>query len=328
MISRIEQGRADVSLQNLISLSAALGVDVNYFASYQEASSQTEQQLREMLDRVDMSPEVVPALASLSYEAQAALVDALRWLTVANGASPVREQELVDQILGQGVANSIGQILSGIPKFGLDVETFCRVLTQMEELPGDRMVLSDRLLSVTTPNGGQINPLDIFRSIFASQPNSPMLVHRWAQTLQSAVTQSVERFESRTVYPLSAIRRYIDSGYWGIGVEVESNLVHQHVSDLVRALRTLPNFHVGLIDDDIPFGLLVKGGKQAMVHVRRDPGSFIEQEPGIAFRATRPDLVWKFREYFEEIWEQIPEERKDSDAVATWFEEMVATTAN
>ncbi len=326
-ISRIEQGRSDVTLPDVMSLSAALGVDINYFASYQDASTKTEQELRELLTDVDIESEVIPAILSLSYETQGALLDGLRWLTLAQRSRPFRAKELVDQLMSQGVQASIAHILTGIADFGLDVDGFCRVITQMEELPGDRLVMSDRLLSVTAPTGGHIDPIDVFRSIFNREPKDPAMVRLWANTLQSAVRQNVEQFETRTIYPLSAIRRYIDSGYWGLRVEADHDIVRQHVTDLVQTLRANSNVRVGLLGENIPFNLLVKGREQVMAYVRLNTDIFPGQGPGVAYRSVRTDVVRTFREYFDDLWEGIPNEHKDSEAVAGWLESNLVNAA-
>lgn len=323
-ISRVEQGKSDVTLPTLMSLSTALGVDITYFASYQDASSQTENELRAMLSQIEIAPDAIPELLTLSFEAQGALLDSLRWLTLAHHTRPLRARELVDQLLAHGIEASIAYILSGIAEFGLDVDGFCRVITQMEELSGDRLVMSDRLLSVTAPMGARIDPINIFRSIFQREPEDPRLVRLWAQSLQSAVRQNVEQFETRTIYPLSSIRSYIDSGHWGVGVDVDPDLVQKHVFDLIETLRTKPNVHVGLLDDDLPFNLLVKGERQAMAYVRLGTDIFPGQSSGVAYRTTRPDVVRKFREYFDQMWERIPAEHKESNAVTSWLEQRIA----
>ncbi len=323
-ISRIERGRAEVSLQALMRLSAALGVEVTYFTSYQDAVSQTEKKLREALAAFDVSPETTSSFLRLSFDAQGLLLDGLRRLSRADAESPIRARELVDRILDQGVAASIREILAGIPKFGIDMETFCRVVTQMEEQRGDRLIMSDRMLSVTTPNGGQIDGASVYRSIFQAEPGSLEAVKLWVQTVQSAVNQSVERDLSRTIYSIQAIDHYITSGHWGRGVDVDGSVVHRHVDDLIRTIRTMPNFHVGLADMAVPFGLLVKGSNQVLVHIRRDPDIHSDADQGVAFRSTRPDVTRRFRAYFDSVWNGIPDEFKDDDAVAKWLEQRLA----
>src|SRR6185437_13203105 len=53
-LSSIEQGRSEVSFPLLLVLAAALEVDPNYFASYQETSSQIEKNLTELLTRIEL----------------------------------------------------------------------------------------------------------------------------------------------------------------------------------------------------------------------------------------------------------------------------------
>lgn len=327
VISAIENGRREVTLTSLMRLSEALGVDVTYFTSYHSAVTQTEAELREILNDIDFGPENVPAFLTLSFEAQGALLDGLRWLTMAHSSRPLRATEIVDRVLSHGVQASIAHILSGIAKIGLDDTGFCHAITQMEELDGDRLVMSDRLLSVTDPNSGYIDPVDVFRSIFRRDPDDPKLVRLWAQSLQSAVRQNVEQFATRTIYPLSAIRTYIESGYWGRGVEVDAGLMRRHVAGLVQTMRANPNMLVGLLDEDVPFNLLIKGHKQAMAYIRRGNDVFPGQGHGVAFRTVRTDVVRKFREYFEDVWDAIPVERRDRESVSAWLEHQLATTA-
>ncbi|HVA28607.1 MAG TPA: hypothetical protein VNF68_10525 [Candidatus Baltobacteraceae bacterium] len=201
------------------------------------------------------------------------------------------------------------------------------MLAQLEELSGDRLVISDRLLTITTPNGGQLDPVDVFRSIFRAEPRNPALIRLWAKTLGSAVNECVQHHQSRTIYPLSAICSYIDTGYWGHGVEVGADLVAQHIGALIETLRSTPNFRVGFTDTDIPFNLLVKSNNQAISYIRQGPDIFQGQSHGIAFRYSRPDVVWRFRAYFDDLWKRIPAERKDSEAIAHWLEQRVVTAS-
>ena len=327
-ITNIEQGRSEISFPLLLRLAAALEVDPNYFASYQETSSQIENNLKDLLTQIELPPDAIPALLSLSVEAQGALVDGLRWLMLVRDGNPIHENEVVHQILNHGVEASISYILSGVAEFGVDADGFGRMLTQMEELPGDRLVMSDRLLTITTPNGGHIDPVDVFRSIFHSEPRTPSLIRLWAKTLGSAVSDSVQHHESRTIYSLASICAYIDTGHWGHGVDVGANLIRQHIGAVIQTLRGTPNFRVGFIDEDVPFNLLVKGNCQAMSYIRQGPDIFRGQSHGVAFRYARPDVVWRFREYFDALWERIPHERKDSATIANWLEQRVMSARN
>jgi transcriptional regulator with XRE-family HTH domain len=325
LISSIEKGRSQVSFPLMLRLASVLDVDPKYFASFQEASAQIEKDLKDLLTRIELPATAIPALLALSVEAQGALVDGLRWLMLVRDGRPIHENEIEQQIVNFGVEASLSYILAGTAEFGVDASGFGRMLTQMEELSGDRLVMSDRLMTITTPNGGQIDPLDVFRSIFRAEPQNPALIRLWAKTLGSAVRESVQHHESRTIYPLASICAYIDTGHWGHGVDVGTDRIEQHIGALIRTLRSTPNFRVGFIDEDIPFNLLVKGNLQAMSYIRQGPEIFHGQSHGIAFRYSRPDVVWRFREYFDALWERIPDERKDSDAIAGWLEQRVMT---
>ena len=323
MIASIERGRSEVSFPLLLRLAAVLDIDPKYFDSFQEASAQIEHDLKDLLTRIKLPAAAIPALLSLSVDAQGALVDGLRWLMLVRDGRPIRENEIEQQIVNDGVEASVSYILAGTAEFGVDADGFGRMLTQVEELSGDRLILSDRLMTITTPNGGQIDPVDVFRSIFRAEPKNPALIRLWAKTLGSAVSDSVQRHESRTIYPLASICAYIDTGHWGHGVDVGSDLIEQHIGALIQTLRSTPNFRVGFIDEDVPFNLLVKGNLQAMSYIRQGPEIFHGQSHGIAFRYSRPDVVWRFREYFDALWERIPGERKDTEAIASWLEQRV-----
>lgn len=323
-ISRIERRLSDVTLNALMQLSAALEVDITYFTSYQELSTQTEAHLSEVLAEIDISQEAMPDLLELSYEAQSALLDGLQWLSLSDRPRPLRARELVDKIRTDGVGQSVYEILSSIAEFGLDEDGLCRVITQMEELPGERILISDRLLGVAAPSGGSLDPLLVFRSCFEREPANPAVVRTWAQSIRSAVRQNVERFETRMIFPLATVHEYIESGYWGPGVELSRQQVVDQIASIVETLRAFPTMKVGLVDNEIPFNLLVKGFNQSVAYVYRSVGSPTPEGAGVAFRSTRTDVVSKFREYFEHLWKQIPAERRDSEAVAQWLEDRMA----
>jgi transcriptional regulator with XRE-family HTH domain len=322
-ISRIERGRAEVSFPLLLLLAEVLDLDPHYFTSYQETSSQIELSLRRALKQVDMPPEAVEALAELSVEAQGAFVDGLRWLLLERDGRPFRENDVVHQILDHGVAESLDYILAGLAEFGVDADGLWRLLAQVEELPGERCVMSDRLLSVVTINGGQIDPVSIYRGSHQQEPRSADVIRVWAKAIGSAVAQSVEQFESRTIYPLSAVCAYIDTGQWIDGVVFEPDLIEQHVRALAQTLRTTENFRVGFIDDTVPFNLLIKANRQTLIARPARPGVYSDQRRGVAFRYSRADVTWRFRDYFDELWDRIPAEHKDSNVIADWIEQRI-----
>jgi transcriptional regulator with XRE-family HTH domain len=322
-IARIEKGRCEVSFPLLLRLAEVLELDPQYFTSYQETALQIERSLRAALRQVDMPPEAVAALLKLSVEAQGALVDGLRWLVLARDGRPFRENDVVHQILDHGVAAALDYIVAGVAEFGVDADDLWRLTAQTEELPGERCVISDRLLTFTTMNGGQIDPVAIYRGSHRRDPRSPDVVRLQAKAIGSAVTQNVEKYESRTIYPLAAICTYIDTGHWADDVVIGNDQIEQHVGALIQALRTTPNFRIGFLDDVLPFNLLVKANRQALVYVPGCTELFTDQPRGVAFRYSRADVAWCFRDYFDELWERIPAENKDSNLIADWLEQRV-----
>jgi hypothetical protein len=269
-----------------------------------------------------MPPEAVAALVNLSVEAQGALVDGLRWLTLERDGRPFRENDVVHRILDHGVADSLDYILAGVAEFGVDADDLWRLIAQMEELAGERCVISDRFLTVTTMNGGQIDPLAVFRDSLQREPRSADIIRMRAKAIGSAVTQSVQQHESRTIYPLVTICTYIDTGLWAHGVVLESHLIEQHVSALVRVLRTTPNFRIGFLNDPIPFNLLVKANRHALVYTPPRTG-LVTDQPRVACRYSRADVAWRFHAYFDELWDRIPAENKDSNIIADWLEQRI-----
>ena len=328
MISRIEQGKRDVTIQNLMELSAALGVDVTYFMSYHEESWRTEQELAQVLHGIDIDEAAIREILTLSYESQGSLLDGLRWLTIPERVRPLRTKELIDHVLAHGVRASTPYILSAIDEFGLDDEGFCRALTQMEELSGERLMIADRVLNLSLPIEEQIDFMDVYQSIFQRSPEDPARVRWWGQSMRSALRENVEYFPSRIIYPRATIESYVRSGHWGEGVDVELGRVRAQIASLAQALRFNPNMSVGLLDEKVAFNLLIKGKRQAMAYVYLDQRIFPSQTGGLAFRSSRTDVVLEFREFFEDLWESIPHEARDSAAVSAWLEEQIAAAAH
>jgi len=327
LLSRIEQGQRDVTLQTLMRLSAALGVDVTYFTSFHEESWRTEQELSQMLRDLELDEESVQHMLTLSYEAQGSLLDGLRWLTVPEPVRPLQTKELIDHVQAHGVRASVPYILAGIDGYGLDDEGFCRALMQMEELSGDRLMITDRVLNISLPIEEQIDYIAVYRSIFLREPEDPAMVRWWVHAMRSALRENLGRYESRIIYPKSVIETYIQSGHWGEGVDVDASRVQAQISSLAQSLRSNPRMTVGILDESIPFNLLVKGKRQAMAFVYRDQRVFPSQTGGLAFRTSRTDVVLEFRHYFEDLWASIPPEGRDREAVADWLEDQIATAA-
>jgi transcriptional regulator with XRE-family HTH domain len=322
-IARIEKGRREVSFPLLMRLAEVLNLDPQYFTSYQETSLQIERNLRSSLRQIDMPPEAVSALLKLSVEAQGALVDGLRWLVLARDGRPFRENDIVRQILDHGVAASVEYILAGVAEFGVDADDLWRLATQLEEFPGERRIMADRLLTVTTVNGGQIDPVVAYQANLRPEVRNRDVMRVWAKTIGSAVNESVRQNVSRTIYPLASICQYIDSGQWGCDMIADYDLIQRHVRALAQTLRSTPNYRNGFLDDEIPFSLLVKGDQQALLYTPQSAELYWKSPRGVAVRYSRTDVARRFRDYFDSLWERIPAENKDSNVIADWLEQRV-----
>jgi hypothetical protein len=304
-------------------LAEVLDLDPRYFTSYQETALQIERSLRHALRQIDMPPEATSALATLSVEAQGALVDGLRWLVLARDGRPFRENDVVRQILDHGVAASIEYILAGVAEFGVDADDLWRFAAQLEELPGERRIMADRLLTVTTVNGGQIDPVTAYQANLRPEARSQDVMRFWAKSIGSAVNESVRQHVSRTIYPLASICQYIDNGRWGCDVIDDHDLIQCHVRALAQTLRTTPNYRIGFIDEEVPFSLLIKGDQQALLYTPRSADLYWNSPRGVAVRYSRADVARRFRGYFDDLWERIPAENKDSNVIAAWLEQRV-----
>lgn len=321
-LSRLERGQSIPSFKILSRLARALGTSVTYFASVEDTSRELDDALGVYLQRLAIPKGTWAEFSRLSLEARGALVDALHHLTASHPESAPQERTLRISVLERGIPESIPLLTAGIHEFGLSPVDFVRSRAQVEEMPGDRFVICDRL--VTMPGPENVDQLRLFRDLFAADLPDPMLLKWWVTSMRSALMETLQHYESRTIYPLDAIESYLQTGEWSVRIPFSIEVVREHVQATIDFLRANPRYRIGFTTTRLPLGVLGKGTGGVVVydlaHLEREG----KRGDGVALRFYGAEVTARFREYFDEIWESIPEEWRDSEAVATWLESRLA----
>jgi transcriptional regulator with XRE-family HTH domain len=318
-LSRLERGWSVPSFIILSRLAQVLGVDVTYFTTFERTAQELDNELVSCLKTLALPPATWDEFFGLSMEARGAILGALREVVVSkiDARSSIREVESF--VIEHGVEASIPLILSAINRVGLSADDFTRNLIQLEELPGDRLVVTTQI--TTLPAADRFDQLYVFRSAFGADPPDPLLLKWWVKAQQSALASCLRTSESRTIYSRTQIERYLRTGCWGTNLTVEPEVVHAHVRATNDLLLGCDRYHVGLLDP-IPIAFFVKGTDGVLVRAldSADAGSGSE---GIALRFSGPAVTSRFREYFEQLWGSIPTKHKASEAVADWLEVLL-----
>lgn len=318
-LSRLEHGRSNPSYLLLSRLAGAFGVAITYFTSFEACSREVDDELSDYLKTLAIPEANWPEFSRLSLEARSALVDALRRLTAPRADVVSRESALRRALIAHGVRETLPVLRAGMVDFGLAPLDLGRSIVQVEEMPGDRLVISDRLFTIHT--GNPSDHVRLLRVLLAGHVHQPALLNWWATTTRSALVETVRTAEARSIYPLDRVTRYLRTGQWGERQPFPAAMVREHIRAAIDFLREHASYHIGFVETAPPIGLLVKGLSGAVAFAVA--GSGVPRGAGLRF--SGPELTLPFRDYFEELWESIPPERKETEPVIAWLEHELAT---
>lgn len=321
-LSRIERGTSVPSFSILASVAAALRVSPDYFIEFERSAKELESALASILDDLSVPRSTWHEFADLSMEAQGALVDAFNRLLVPSVEADSRHHSAEMAVLTDGVEKSLSLLNEIAAQHGLTPVDFARHRTQIEEIDSDRFIVLDRLC--TLPAAWLFDQLDVFRGTFGVEPEDPMLLKWWIRAQRSALSKTLDGSLSRAIYPKSAISQYIRTGRWGTHLQFDPTIVRQHVEATVRLLRLCPHYRIGIYDDPVPVRMIGKVGGGVLMMTSDDGLTRDVESRGIALRFSGPQATSDFAEYFDRLWDSIPDERRDTESVAAWLENELA----
>lgn len=317
-LSQLERGRSVPSFIVLSRLASVLDVDVTYFTAVERVARELDDELGGFLETLALPRTTWGEIFELSMEARGAILDALREVVSAKLDARSSVQEAETFILKYGVEASIPVLLSTIGRAGLSAADYFRGLTQLEELPGDRLLVSNQLSVL--PAAQKFDHLQVYRSTFGTDPDNPLLLKWWIRAQQSAFAENLRTSESRVIYTRTRIEQYLLTGRWENGIVVEPETVATHVRATNGLLRGPDRYHVGLAET-APIMFFVKGTAGVLVRVPDcAEGTGDDGSSRIGLRFSGPEVTRRFREYFDQLWGAIPAGHKDPEAVADWFE--------
>ncbi|HET9017177.1 MAG TPA: helix-turn-helix transcriptional regulator [Thermomicrobiaceae bacterium] len=324
-LSRLERGACSPSFLLLARVALVLGVAPNYFDGFDRASREYDRDLRTYLAEVGIPQATWEEFTALGLEARGALRDALRRLTEPRAHAVTQQRALEQLILDRGVADTVPEILAGIEEYGLSPLDFGRGRAQIEEFPGDRQVIGNRL--ATVPGSNRFDQLQIFRVLFGVEVPDPNLLRVWNSTISSSLEQTLASHGSRTILPIDAMERYITRGYWVSRLPFGPDVVREHVEATIALLRGNDRYQIGLVRCAPPIGFILKGEGGGMAFSMTEVNPEFVETRGVALRFYGSAVTNRFREYFETLWSAIPAQLREPAAVANWFEARLHGTA-
>jgi hypothetical protein len=299
-------------------------VNVNYFIAFERTSEEIESELQHFMEQLSIPQSTWHEFSDLSIEAQGAMVDALRRVLAPSVASLSRHQAAEISILANGVRRSLPLLERSAIQHGLSAVDFARHRTQIEEVAGDRFIMLDRMC--TLPASWLFDQLQVFRGMFGVEPQDPLLLKWWIRAQRSAFLQTVKGHESRAIYPIDRVANYLRTGQWGTHLWFEPEVVRSHVKTTIEVMRSHSSYRVGLVEGDIPIRIFAKDAAGVLVMMPTDNDIEPGADSGIALRFSGPHVTAQFRAYFDEIWDSIPEARKDTESVVAWLESQLDST--
>lgn len=321
-LSQLERGGSVPSYLILARLAAALGVSVDYFIAVERTSHELDDELSTLLGSIGIPSATWNEFNRLGIEARGALIDALRHLTAAKHDSSSPEYALDLALLADGVAASLPRIIDGIARFGLSALNFMRAWVQLEEQPGERLALGDRMGLM--PRMSRLDLLQVYRLVFGADLPDPLLLKWWTRAVQSARARALTDCDSRAIFPRRWIESFLSTGRWGPHVALDSEIAARQLRLMIEQLRSYPRCRIGLVDSPPPLSLLVKGDHGAIVYQLPGSRPASERDAGVALRFAGSEFAVRFRDHFNDLWAAIPAESKESESVIDWFERCLA----
>ena len=317
-LSRIERGSSVPSFSILANISTAFRVSPEYFIEFERSAKELESALAETLEKLGVPRSTWHEFADLSMEAQGALVDAFRQITIPAPEVDARHHAAEAIILAKGVRDSVRELTTIAHRDGLTPVDFARHRTQLEESSTDRFLIINRLC--TLPASWLFDQLEVFRGTFGQEPSDPMLLKWWVRAQRSALLRVLDGGVSRAIYPRKQISTYLRTGTWGKRITFEADLVREHARETIKLLRSTPMFQIGLTDSDLPIRLIGKVDTGVLVLTPDDPVDREDGSNGMALRFSEPKVTQRFVDYFNDVWESIPLEQRTNEQVADWME--------
>lgn len=326
-LSQIEHGERPPNPDTLSSIATALGLDSTTLRRAAEETGQRYRQLRELLNQLAIPQENWHEFLALEPRVTAQVVERLQAHQPVRASILKTVEDVAAEIETNGVDASLGTLLDGIMRHGLEPIDYLRSSVRIEEFPGERIIFSDRL--PISPATVPIDELSLFRASYGIDPSNPMLLKWWSETRRSAVISTLRKDRSRTIIPRDQFERYIRTGQRGTNIVLPLDIVEAHVRAVITLLRTYPNYMIGVGEQHFPITYRAKGGRMVIASLSGyvlDPGPKAKK---MMLRFSRPGVTRQFLAHFDTAWEQIPEERRTNEDVARWLEtQLVETKGN
>ena len=322
-LSRIERGSSIPSVSILASIAAAFRVSPEYFIEFERSAKELESELAHTLEQLGVPRSTWHEFADLSMEAQGAIVDSFKRMTMPLTDADQDLHATEVKVLAEGVEQSLNGLIELAREHGLDPVDFARHRTQLEEGSTDRFAMINRLC--TLPASWLFDQLEVFQGTFGVQPEDPLLLKWWVRAQRSALLKVLDGGTSRCIYPKDAISSYIRTGAWGDHVQFEPEIVQEHIAETVKLLRTRPGYQIGLMDGPVPARMIGKDQAGVLFVTPDDPEvSNHGADVGMALRFSTQESTREFKRYFDQLWDSIPEQQRSNEAVADWMEAELA----
>ena len=321
-LAQFERGESYPDDNTAGRLAAAFSIDQENLWSRASSAYQERVQLRGFLEYLKIPRERWDEFFSLEPAARRAFTRAVQTRMPSNSQRDTQLREIEHAIERDGLEPSLDAILTGIAGLGLSPADYMRASVELEEMPGERAVFTDRL--PLSPLPVPIDWLYIFRATYGIDPPTPSLLKWWADTRRSAMAASLEDQPSRTIVSIAAIERYIQTGRRGQNIVLPPEVVRAHLIGNARLLRTQPNFQLGLCAESLPIVYRIKGDHHVLVTVFGGVPGIDPPASRTTLWFTRASVVQRFVEHFDQAWSRLPLPMRERDGVANWIEERLS----
>ena len=325
-LGHIERGQVCPNEETIAQLAPFLGTTSADIWSRAGAAYQERVQLKGFLEDLGIPRENWEEFFALDPRARSAFVRSMQARLPQRADRMMQLHAIEDAIERNGLDDSLDLILAGISEHGLPPIDHMRASVELEEMPGDRAIFTDRL--PISPVSVPVDWLYLFRASYGMDPPNSTMLKQWAETRRTAMGATLNNHVSRTIIPIERLEHYIHTGARGPRILLPPDLVAAHLVATIDLLRTKPSFQLGLSKTKLPLIYRIKGDHHVLVTVLGYVSGADPQEPKTTLVFSRPSVVKRFNEHFEREWARLPDKDKDQESIAKWLEKEITEVEN
>ncbi len=312
-LSRLERGQTLPSFTVLAGIAHVLGVSIDEFAQLEQDVTVLDRDLGGQLSALGLDDVSRDEYLSLSIESRRVLANVLTSLA----ATPISPREAQDQavraVMERGLADA-SQVLSRvISNAGLSPVGFTRALVWLNTAPGRKRMLLARPGLIGMPAA---RFSDAYRSVTGAEPLAPEIGAWWQDTQERTK-------DLRTIVARNVLRTFLREGTWVRGGPVSTEEERARTGEQLISEIDSGDLELAITDEQLGDINMRIAESDVLLEATRGRGDIDQMGLIVRGRAAADT----FSDAFETLWDRLPAQDKEPEAVKSWIREQLPATS-